>query len=186
MGWEIEAHLCLLHFSFPFFIFPSCALLWCVAMKLTKVLPSFTLFSSICACSIWWALPLFLLCLASVSSHAVNNKPVLVSDPFFLSPSLLLCLSTPSFIFTLYLLFPSFVAASLLSALPSFPSLCLCVTGHAVNNNGKAGSCCTPGWFTWYTESQTCPSLAQIHTHRHNQHSQALTSHPQAAFIPVS
>lgn len=64
----------------------------------------------------------------------LTKKPVLVSDPFFLllrhSPSLLVFKSTASFIFTLYLLFPH------LSAPSSFPSLCLCVTGHAVNNKG--------------------------------------------------
>lgn len=104
------------------------------------MLPCFTLFS-------------FHLCmfhLARVSSLPLPSSPsVLYLCPVMqltanLSSSLILS-SSPTFtlslyftfhqplsiIFTLYLLFPR------LSLLSSFPFLCLCVTGHAVNNKAK-------------------------------------------------
>lgn len=130
-----EAHLCLCHFSFPSSIHPSCPLFHYVVMKLTKVLPSFTVFSSIYVRSIWSASfspsssPSVLhLCPVMQLTANLSSSLILSSSSSF---TLFLFTSTASFIFTLYLLFPR------LLPLFSFPSLCLCATGHAANNKGK-------------------------------------------------
>lgn len=107
-----------------------------VVMKFTKVLPSFQLSVYVPFGELFLFSAFVLsLCLVSVSSHAANNKPVLISDPFFLlfrcSPSLLLSINRA------LLFLPSIFSFPRLSPLSSFPSLCLCVTGHAVNSKGK-------------------------------------------------
>lgn len=91
-----EAHLCLCHFSFPSFIHPSCRLFHYVVMKLTKVLPSFTVFSSIYVRSIW-----------SASFSPSSSPSVLYLCPVMqltanLSSSLILS-SSSSFTLSLYI-----------------------------------------------------------------------------------
>lgn len=128
-----EAHLCLCHFSSPSFIRPPCPLFHYVVMKLTKVLPSFTAFSSIYVRSIRSTSfspssspSVLYLCPVMQLTANLSSSLILSSSS---SSTLFLFASTASFILTLYLLFPRLL-------LPlSFP--CLCATGHAANNKGK-------------------------------------------------
>lgn len=118
-GFEGLKLTCLLYFYFPSFI---CPLFQCVVMKLTKVLPSFTRFSSVCVRSIWSSFPppsspsiLYLCQLMQLTANLSS------SDSFFLmrfhSPSLLLFPSNPLLYF--YLL--SSLSPSVASLLISFP-----------------------------------------------------------------
>lgn len=95
----LKKNLRLCYFSFPSFIHPSCPLFHCVVMRLTKVFPSFTFFSSTHVRSIWsvsFSPPAsFSVChLRPVMRLTANLSSSLILSPPLLSVSFSLILST--------------------------------------------------------------------------------------------
>lgn len=176
-GLRTEAHLCLCPFSLPSSIHPSCPLSHYVVMKLTKVLPSSTVLSSISVCSIWSAsfpplpspsalyrCPVMQLT-ANLSSSLILSSSSSFSDFFFYSP-----LHQPLLLFP-----PTSFSFPCLLFLFSFPFFWFCATGHAVNNKGK--QVVVGHWVDLHGTlslwiSQTCTDAQ-----RHGRHSQAFIYH---------
>lgn len=129
-------------FHSPLSFLLSCPLFQYV-MKLPEIPPSFTHLSFMYSMfhllsflpSIFSSLTSF--SLVSVASHAANSSSLILSSFFTSALHLYFSVRQPPLLFLASVF--SFTVCHLCTTLvlSSFPSLYLCVTGHAVNNKGK-------------------------------------------------